>query len=134
MPAARLTPEELARKRAGFCVCGCGAQRMAPDPDEHSSAIHWDRLYASQACRQRAYSQRKADGRVLSAEDRRRIKAREMAKAERALAKQLDYRIEDLTRERDRHLRTAAKLEEDANGQTTLPGCVRDRGGVRVTG
>ena len=107
---------------------------MAPDEDEDRSAIHWDRLYASQACRQRAYLQRKREGRVLSKVQRALIKARELAKEQRDAAKQLDYRIDELTRERDRHLRNAARLEEEANGQTLIPTVSRDRGGVRVTG
>ena len=111
MPAARLTPDELARVAKNRCACGCGESIRTID----------DQRYFSQACRQRAYIARKADGRVLSSDDRRRLKAAELAKAERFAAAALMSRIAELSAERDRHMRNAARLDLEAAGQQAIP-------------
>ncbi len=90
--ASTLTDDEQARVNGGFCACGCG--------DELPREQHWDWRthsntdgefarsgvrWALPRCRQRAYRRRLKEGRVVTAEARRKkAELAQVAELERA--------------------------------------------------
>lgn len=126
MPAPRLTAEEQAEVDAGRCACLCKRPiALEPEYSYGKKATVMipvnGNIYAERGCRQRAYENRKRAGRVLTSDDRHRIKLGELAKAERYRAAELKRRIAELRAELAACELRAEQLEIRAGGQLPLP-------------
>jgi hypothetical protein len=115
MPAANLSDTEKARVNAGKCACGCG--NALPD-NGYGQPI----LYFSEACKQRAFRNRRKEGRVIPRDARQREADRlesirleaEALEAEKSARYLLD-------RARSLHAQ-ADRLRTKWDGQTFIPG------------
>lgn len=123
MPKSNLNADEQARIKAGECACGCGEPIPRSAPYLGSSRhVDAEGLYASQACRQRAYRNRAKRGEVRTREQRRADALRLEAASARRAAEHAESTVRYYTAEAARLRKRAAELDADADGQIKIPG------------
>lgn len=123
MPKSNLNADAVKRIQAGLCACGCGVPIPRSAPYLGSSRhVDAEGLYASAACRQRAYRARAKRGEVRTRDERRADALRAEATRMLRSAEHAESTVRYYTAEAAGLRKRATELEAEAAALVKIPG------------